>query len=601
MRKIKAIIKNYITSGQESIVRLVVLGLSLAILLTCSIAAFSSTQKTKRTDFDSYMNLLFAEQLRGDTLSTHYKLADPDAFGIDASFVSLGSPIPGAPDEICASCENILAACESYDTAALSTDQKLTRDILSYSLARSKEGCRYQDYYEPLNAINGIQAELPILLGEYTFRSTGDVETYLALLETVPEYFSQICSYEEEKAAKGLFMPAFVADDLISQINSLLTPPAFSCLTETFKQKLQLLPSQDTTQQEMYIQKQKELIDSKLVPAYENLRTCLKRLQKTSTISGRICDLADGTDYYQFLVSQMTGSDKTIDVLDTMIADKRHENLSEMKKIIRKHPHIMSESSFSDISYNTAEEMLESLKEKLKADFPEAPDNPVIVKCVAPSMQGFLSPAFYLTAPIDDPDDNCIYINPRHQKSQLELFTTLAHEGYPGHLYETVSTYANHLAPIRHVLYFGGYSEGWATYVEMMSYQYAGIDNTLARLLQLNADTILSLYASIDIGVHHEGWDETVVHEFLCDYGITSEATADHIYRLIIEAPANYLKYYIGYLEFLELKKDARDQFGSDFSNKAFHRAILAIGPAPFSIMKEYLPLYYSSEDESNA
>ena len=252
------------------------------------------------------------------------------------------------------------------------------------------------------------------------------------------------------------------------------------------------------------------------------------------------------------------------------------------------------------LKWNTPDEMLKHLKTCMSADFPAAPDNTYEVKTVEPAMQKFLSPAFYLTAPMDDPDENNIYINPAYSRSDLELFTTLAHEGYPGHLYETVSSYEQDFLPLRYVLNFGGYTEGWATYVEMQSYCYAGLDETLARALQLNASATLSLYASIDIGVHEEGWDRDIVLEFLSDYGITSVEAADHIYELVAETPANYLKYYVGYLEFLELKKDARLRFGSDYNDKAFHQALLSIGPAPFSIIKEYLPLYYDSS-ASNA
>ena len=74
------------------------------------------------------------------------------------------------------------------------------------------------------------------------------------------------------------------------------------------------------------------------------------------------------------------------------------------------------------------------------------------------------------------------------------------------------------------------------------------------------------------------------------------------MYELVVETPANYLKYYVGYLEFLELKKDALLRFGSGYNDKAFHQALLSVGPAPFSIIKEYLPSYYDYDSsDSNA
>ena len=125
----------------------------------------------------------------------------------------------------------------------------------------------------------------------------------------------------------------------------------------------------------------------------------------------------------------------------------------------------------------------------------------------------------------------------------------------------------------------------------MQSYYYAGLDEKVARALQLNAAATLSLYASIDIGIHEQGWSREVVHEFLSDYGITSKETADHVYELVVETPANYLKYYVGYLEFSELKEAAKERYGDEYSDKAFHQALLAIGPAPFAIIDKYLPL----------
>ena len=54
-------------------------------------------------------------------------------------------------------------------------------------------------------------------------------------------------------------------------------------------------------------------------------------------------------------------------------------------------------------------------------------------------MKEYLSPAFYLTPPMDTGTPNVIYINPAASYQGLELFTTLAHEGFPGHLYQTVT------------------------------------------------------------------------------------------------------------------------------------------------------------------
>ena len=601
--KIREIIKKGSNSKKARIgLRLAGLGLCIAILFTGSMSAFSSLQARKQPDFASYTQLLFQEQLAADTIGLHYTLAHPENYGITSHEISLGSLDEANILSTRLSCENIRAACSRFDYDTLTTEQQLTYDILDYMLDQNLSGCTYYYYEEPLNPINGIQAELPVLLAEYTFRCQTDVEDYLALLAAVPDYFSEIVTFEEQKSAKGLFMPAFATDAVIAQLSSLLNPPAFSCLTETFPKKLEDVPGLGEEYKNAYLEEHQVLIEDSLVPAYEGLSSALSRLRGTSKSEGGLCHLPGGSDYYSFLVKKTTASSHSVTELNEMIAEERQQNLSELAKIIKSNPDILSQMSNVKLKWNTPDEMLKHLKTCMSSDFPAAPDNTYEVKTVEPAMQKFLSPAFYLTAPMDDPDENNIYINPAYSRSDLELFTTLAHEGYPGHLYETVSSYEQDFLPLRYVLNFGGYTEGWATYVEMQSYCYAGLDETLARALQLNASATLSLYASIDIGVHAEGWDRDIVLEFLSDYGITSVEAADHIYELVAETPANYLKYYVGYLEFLELKKDARLRFGSDYNDKAFHQALLSIGPAPFSIIKEYLPSFYDYDSsDSNA
>ena len=57
----------------------------------------------------------------------------------------------------------------------------------------------------------------------------------------------------------------------------------------------------------------------------------------------------------------------------------------------------------------------------------------------------------------------------------------------------------------------------------------------------------------------------------------------EEIFKLILGDPANYLSYYVGYIEILELKK------GFEGSQMEFHKKLLEIGPAPFGILREQI------------
>ena len=221
------------------------------------------------------------------------------------------------------------------------------------------------------------------------------------------------------------------------------------------------------------------------------------------------------------------------------------------------------------------------------------PDSSCDISYVDASLSDSLAPAFYITAPIDNYDENTIYINSASEYPDIYYFTTLAHEGYPGHLYQTVMSYHYGIAPFRSLLDYGGFTEGWATYVEMLSYYYAGLDQDVASFLQHNEAATLSLYASSDIGIHYHGWDRKQLYDFWKKYGFTDEDMIDRVRELILADPGNYLKYYVGYLEFEELREVKEEKYGKKFDPVKFHEAILKIGPAPFDIIDMYFDDYY--------
>lgn len=259
----------------------------------------------------------------------------------------------------------------------------------------------------------------------------------------------------------------------------------------------------------------------------------------------------------------------------------------ELQELIAAHPEVFSSSAAG----NTAEptDILKELQQKCIEDFPAPPSVSCDVKYVHKSLEDFLSPAFYLTPPVDNLSSNVIYINNISGYSPLELYTTLAHEGYPGHLYQTVYSGSVPSNEVRSILNFGGYVEGWATYVEMYSYSTANVDSVTADLNRLNRSIILGISSALDIAIHYRGCTREQAEAYLSKVGFQSAAAADSLYDMIIEAPANYLKYYVGYLCFMDLRDAVKEQQGEDFTLKEFHKDVLEIGPAPFSVLEQYL------------
>ena len=546
--------------------------------------AFWSSLHAESSDrqFRTFTRSLFQTEVSANTISLHYTLRSPSDYGIADIPATYGS-LSSDPVAAKASVRNVLSSLQEFDPDTLSSENALTFKILDTYLKNASTGTDYLLYQEPLGPVSGIHTQLPVLLSEYSFYDTQDVETYLALLKETPSYFDSVIRFEQKKAASGLFMPDYQADSVLDTCQSFIDMGKENYLVSTFNERIASLDLLPENKKDSFQKENMKLVIEEIYPAYQNLITAIKSLKGKGMNEQGLSHFPYGKKYYEYLVRQTTGCNESISRLRLMTRAQILEDLSAMQKVLFPADAALTQASV--LEQTSPDSMLDDLRSKITDTFPEIPDVDFQVKYVPESMQDYLSPAFYMIPAIDNLTENVIYINNGQTASGLNLYTTLAHEGYPGHLYQTVYFSASEPDPIRSILDFGGYVEGWATYAEMMSYYLAPLPKTEASLLQKNSSVILGLYALADMGIHYDGWSVTDTVRFFSDYGINDPNAVQSVYKLIIGSPANYLKYYIGYLKFYELKKEMADALGNQFSQKEFHRAVLDVGSAPFEIV----------------
>ena len=546
--------------------------------------AFWSSLHAESSDrqFRTFTRSLFQTEVSANTISLHYTLRSPSDYGIADIPATYGN-LSSDPIAAKASVRNVLSSLQEFDSDTLSSENALTFKILDTYLKNASTGTDYLLYQEPLGPVSGIHTQLPVLLSEYSFYDTQDVETYLALLKETPSYFDSVIRFEQKKAASGLFMPDYQADSVLDTCQSFIDMGKENYLVNTFNERIASLDLLPENKKDSFQKENMKLVTEEIYPAYQNLITAIKSLKGKGMNEQGLSYFPYGKKYYEYLVRQTTGCNESISRLRLMTRAQILEDLRAMQKVLFPADAALTQASV--LEQTSPDSMLDDLRSKITDTFPEIPDVDFQVKYVPESMQDYLSPAFYMIPAIDNLTENVIYINNGQTASGLNLYTTLAHEGYPGHLYQTVYFSASEPDPIRSILDFGGYVEGWATYAEMMSYYLAPLPKTEASLLQKNSSVILGLYALADMGIHYDGWSVTDTVRFFSDYGINDPNAVQSVYKLIIGSPANYLKYYIGYLKFYELKKEMADALGNQFSQKEFHRAVLDVGPAPFEIV----------------
>lgn len=551
--------------------------------------------------FENFTCRLFQEEIRANTLNLHYTLAYPESYGIKDYSISLGSMDPDTMEDSRTSLETLQNKLEDFSVEKLSQQNQMTYDILRLELSTELSPGNDPLLQEPLGPNLGIQAQLPVLLAEYTFRSPSDIRDYFSLLACLPEYFQEILAFEQEKSSKGLFMSDISADRIIAQCLSFTGSSDEHYLNSMFREQVTELAQQKKLSQKQvdsYLAMQEKLMEECVLPAYTQLQQGISQLKGTGKNENGLSHLPGGKAYYEYLIQSTVGDYRSPEEISQRLYRQLASDSQEMLALKEQNPQILTQAvQASSPCEAQPEEMLEYLNTAMTQDFPHLDAGDYQVKYVPESMEEFSSPAFYLTPPIDTLSPNTIYINQSSQVSGTELFTTLAHEGFPGHLYQTLTFGNTHPSPIRDLLSCSGYIEGWATYVESLSYGYAadflGISPDVMQFLWLNRSMTLCLYSLLDLGIHDQGWTFQTAFELLQSFGIAQEETCREIFQYIVENPTNYLKYYLGYLNFCDLRSEIQEKQGDAFSSKDFHSALLALGPAQFPVVEKYLLASY--------
>ena len=535
---------NYITARKIRVFSVIAGTIGILLLSGCQ----SETSAGQNRQFRQFTKQLFCQELSSNTISLHYTLKNPKEYDIRENEVTFGT-FPTDNKNLLASVENLEEVLKTFDYNKLSVENSLTYDVLKCYLNMTERDAEYILYDEPMGLVSGVQTQLPLILSEYPFYEQSDVDTYLQLMKTTPEYFASLLKFEQKKSKAGLFMSDKMAEQVIEQCKAFRDMGENNYLYSTFAERVQTVTSLSDKQKSDYIQKNARMIKAYVLPAYDNLICAIEKLKGSGKNEQGLCYLPKGKDYYEQVVEASTGSTRSVEEIRDMTRRQMTEDLEVMERVMK-----ISEKEVNASIPQNPTSILQDLQTKITTSFPKLPDTTYEVKYVPKAMQDHLSPAFYMIPAIDAYNENVIYVNEAQiGNNTMALFTTLAHEGYPGHLYQTVYFANTNPDPIRTVLNFGGYVEGWATYAEMCSYYLAPLTKDQATLLQKNSSIVLGLYTLADIGIHYDGWSREDAVAFYKKYGIGDEDNVNRIYDLILGSPGNYLKYYVGYVEFLEL------------------------------------------------
>lgn len=568
--------------------RLLSLFLILGLLLGGCRAAGAGDHATAE-GFQEFTRDLFLATVTSDSLTLNYTLSSPERYGIKKLPNGFPSFSKAEWKQSMSATENTLSRLRQYDRDKLPFNDQLLYDILASSLETDLRAEPFLSYSYSFDPSSGIQAQLPVLLSEFLIHDRQDIDQYFALIRSLPDYFSSLLALEQSKNSTNTLPARSALKKTIAQCRNLISAAGTEPIHKNFRKRLANLSGLSSDEQNKLLEKHRQALQDYLLPAYRSLIEGLTELLPRAPTDGSLASYPDGRNYYAYLLWYKTGSSLTPEQVEKELTRMLTAAEQDLFAIAAKAPAAFLSCETYAARYTDPAQTLRTLRQKITADFPAISQPACHIRYVDASLEDFLSPAFYLTPPIDSETVNVIYINGATRYRHSPLFNTLAHEAYPGHLYQNCYMRQKKMAPLRYVLDFPGYTEGYATYAEIYSYRYLGASSEETAILENNAISLHCLYALCDLGIHYFHWNQTQLAAFLQSHGVYADESIQNIYETIIDSPGSYLPYTVGYLEITKLKAAFRDEVKTSCPDLLFHRFLLDAGPAPYPVLHNYI------------
>ncbi len=536
---------------------------------------------------------LFKEYIGSDALTYHLLLRDPSKYGMDETSApdSFGELTYAEFERSSGRCQEYLNKLDSINTELLSESELLTYEIIRRYLADELLGADYYYYIEPLEIITGIHVNLPLTMALYSIDSEDDVESYFSLLNDFVRYFGQILDFEREKSERGLFMTTAAAEMVVDHCDTFIASGENCFLITGFDERLDAIEDLSSDKRAEYNGRNKSLVTDSVMQAYKNLRDGIDELKDTGKNEKGLYYAQGGPDYFKYALRTASCGDMKVEDAFNQLKDRIIDQYIVLYDAILRDPDVVDQFGQTSITTGSLESDIAYLKELIANDFPGLPDHEVSFFSAPKELEDQLSPAAYMIPPVDDAFHNTVMINNSSVDPSMSLLSVLAHEAYPGHMYQYV--YQRSLEDVGlfpRLISLTAYYEGWSQYAE--NYLYSNFQSGSDFALFVSANTVIGdvlMPAVVSIGVNAYGWSEQEVKAFLEDYGMTDPSTVAFYYQLAIDAPTYALEYALGYIQFFDILESYRKQKGVRFNIKEFHEEYLNIGPAYFDMVKDRL------------
>jgi uncharacterized protein (DUF885 family) len=507
--------------------------------------------------------------------------------------------------------QSFLMRLAAIDTAGLTDQEKVSRELLLRHFAEDAEAANFKEWEMPLNQMEGIYTVYPRLVAQLSFTTVKDYDDWIARLRAIPRAFDQVTANMSIGVDDGRVPPKYLLEKALEQVKSLATQkPEDSPLAMPLKSfPAGIKPAE----QERIKAEMLDALAKQVLPAYQRLA---RFLEVSYIPAGReqpgISALPEGAKYYQFLIRQRTTTNLTVEQIHQIGLNEVKRDEAEMLVIAQKLGFADLASFRASLKTNpklhpaSREALLAAyrgyltpMQAKLPQLFGRLPKAPFEVAPVPDYLEKNSAPAYYEGGTPDGSRPGRLFID-TWDATDRNLYTVEViayHEGLPGHhLQISIAQELTDVPAFRKFSGYTAYAEGWGLYSERLGKDVGFYQDPYSDYGRLEADIWRAIRLVVDTGVHSQHWTREQMVQYFHDHSNIDEPSIQAEVDRYIAWPGQALAYKIGQLKILELRERAKAALGDKFDLRAFHDQVLDSGALPLDLLSDRIDGWIASQ-----
>lgn len=536
--------------------------------------------------FDMFIDELVKDEVSSDFLSYHYLLVDGESFGVEKPEVSLGSLSLDSSLEAIEETKQVLNELHEFKIKELTPSQQNIYELLEIRL---QENIEYEKYlnFDYCFGDNLVNDNLITNFTEYRISNKEDVEDFIQLLNDSDRYIQEGIERTQELANDGYIQNELIKDSIVESCEKFIKSEEIEKYFSSTLKEIDDIADEDKIEYEKEVS---QAVNEVMQPAYQKIIDLFKELPK-SKYQGSLSEIENGKDYYEYLLKTKVGSFRDAEEWIEILEEEMVDTITSWVTIMFMNDNIEEEIENVNLGYDNAVEMVKALEKSIDEEFPKIDQVKYRVSYLDASVANELTSAYYVIPPIDATNQNVIKVNP-NQTDLVSLYSTLAHEGFPGHLYQNNYAIQNKQPVIYRLLDYSGSSEGWAEYVGMNAYRIGNIGSDSYQEYMRYYDYLNRILVQyVDLRVHYSNWAVEDISDYLDEIGLINDI-AQSLYETAVQYPAIYAPYSLGVYEVFRLREMAEKELGNKFKAIEFNQAYLDAGTVHFSSIEKAIQQY---------